>query len=281
MAEAAKKMPIRMSRADSRAGTHGLSHPVEQFWTEIDRLLSDFLRGYWHIPFRRSAVDVEPIWRGEISLGATPVVDIVDKDDAYKLTAELPGVDEKQVEIGFSNGTLTIEGKRTRRPRTPSRIISYRSATTAVSIAHSVCRMGSIRTRSRPPSGTVCSALRCRKQPSHAGSRRRSRSRARERIAGAQQSRLNPKLWCEGARQDDKGQIHRTTPARQCAGRALHPSAPIGARVPRSGADGGRTRPTLVGDPGHQPQPMASARCRPQALSIRWNSMLLAARWAA
>ena len=116
MAEAATKMPIRMSRADRRAGTQGLSHPVEQFRTEIDRLLSDFLRGYWHIPFRRSAVDVEPIWRGEISLGATPVVDIVDKDDAYKLTAELPGVDEKQVEIGFSNGTLTIEGKKDEAP---------------------------------------------------------------------------------------------------------------------------------------------------------------------
>ena len=84
--------------------------------TEIDRLLSDFLRGYWHFPFRRAAIDVEPIWRGDISLGATPAVDIVDQDDAYKLTAELPGVDEKQVEIRFSNGTLTIEGKKAESP---------------------------------------------------------------------------------------------------------------------------------------------------------------------
>jgi HSP20 family protein len=83
---------------------------------EIDRLLSDFVRGYWHVPFRRSAVDVEPIWRGDISIGTTPAVDIVDQDDAYKLTAELPGVDEKQVEIGFSNGTLTIEGKKHEEP---------------------------------------------------------------------------------------------------------------------------------------------------------------------
>ena len=116
MAEAATKMPIRMSRADRRAGTHGLSHPVEQFRTDIDRLLSDFLRGYWHIPFRRSAVDVAPIWRGDISLGATPAVDIIDKDDAYKLTAELPGVDEKQVELRFSDSTLTIEGKKDEEP---------------------------------------------------------------------------------------------------------------------------------------------------------------------
>ena len=116
MAEAVTKMPIRVSSADRRSGMRRTSHPVEQLRTEIDRLLGDFLRGYWHIPFRRSAVDVEPIWRGDISLGATPTVDIVDKDDAYKLTAELPGVDEKQVEIGFSDGTLTIEGKKDEEP---------------------------------------------------------------------------------------------------------------------------------------------------------------------
>lgn len=109
-------MPIRVSSADRRSDMRGTSHPVEQLRTEIDRLLGDFLRGYWHIPFRRSAVDVEPIWRGDISLGATPTVDIVDKDDAYKLTAELPGVDEKQVEIGFSDSTLTIEGKKDEEP---------------------------------------------------------------------------------------------------------------------------------------------------------------------
>src|SRR3972149_2369700 len=112
MAEVAAKMPIRVSNADRRAGTHGASHPVGQLGAEVDRLLGDFLRGYWHVPFRRSAVDVEPIWRGDIGLGATPAVDIVDKDDAYKLTAELPGVDEKQVEIRFARGTLTVKGKK-------------------------------------------------------------------------------------------------------------------------------------------------------------------------
>jgi HSP20 family protein len=101
-----------MGRGERRTPAYGASRPFDQLRTEINRLLSDFLRGYWHVPFRRSAVDVEPIWRGEITLGATLAVDIVEKDDCYKLTAELPGVDEKQVEIRFSNGTLTIEGKK-------------------------------------------------------------------------------------------------------------------------------------------------------------------------
>jgi HSP20 family protein len=89
---------------------------VEQLRSEVDRLLSDFARGYWHIPFRRAAVDVEPIWRGDISLSPPPAVDIVDKDDSYKLTAELPGVDEKQLEISFSDGTLTVDGRKYEEP---------------------------------------------------------------------------------------------------------------------------------------------------------------------
>ena len=116
MVEQLTRMPVKVSRPHSRAGVHGGLQPAEQLRAEVDRLLSDFLRGYWHIPFRRSAVDVEPILRGAISLGATPAVDIVDKDDAYELTAELPGVDEKQVELKFSDGTLTIEGKKDENP---------------------------------------------------------------------------------------------------------------------------------------------------------------------
>jgi len=116
MADTASRMPVRTGRTERRASAYGAAHPLDQFRTEIDRLLGDFLRGYWHVPFRRSAVDVEPIWRREITLGATPAVDIIDKDDCYKLTAELPGVDEKQVELRFSNGTLTIEGKKEESP---------------------------------------------------------------------------------------------------------------------------------------------------------------------
>ncbi len=109
-------MPNRASKARRQRSSFGASRPVEKLRMEIDRLLSDFSRGYLHVPFWRSAVDVEPILRGDMSLGATPPVDIVDRNDCYKLTVELPGVDEKQVEIRFSNGTLTIEGKKDEEP---------------------------------------------------------------------------------------------------------------------------------------------------------------------
>lgn len=86
--------------------------PFEDLRREIDRLCYDFDRDFWPAPFRRSAFEVEPFWRREVTWGAVPAVDIVEKDDAYEVTAELPGLDEKNVEVRLANGELTIRGEK-------------------------------------------------------------------------------------------------------------------------------------------------------------------------
>jgi HSP20 family protein len=42
-----------------------------------------------------------------------PSVDVVERADAYMITAELPGVDPAAVEISFENNTLTLRGTKT------------------------------------------------------------------------------------------------------------------------------------------------------------------------
>lgn len=116
MAEPSTKMLIKVSKAERRHGMRTAPHVVDQLHAEVDRVLGDFVRGYWHVPFRRSVVDVEPIWRGDIGFAAVPAVDVVDKDDCYKMTVELPGVDEKELEIRFSDGTLSVEGTKAEPP---------------------------------------------------------------------------------------------------------------------------------------------------------------------
>jgi len=112
MAETAK-IAVKASRAaGGRARVSGGARAVDQLRTEVDRLLNDFLRGYWHVPFRSSVLDVEPYWRGKIGFGATPAVDIIEKDDDYKLTAELPGVEAQNVDIKFRDGTLTLKAQK-------------------------------------------------------------------------------------------------------------------------------------------------------------------------
>ena len=39
-----------------------------------------------------------------------PAIDVVEKKDAYMLYAELPGVDESQIDISFEQNVLTVQG---------------------------------------------------------------------------------------------------------------------------------------------------------------------------
>ena len=41
-----------------------------------------------------------------------PAVDIVDKNKAYEITAELPGLDENNIDVKFADGTVTIKGEK-------------------------------------------------------------------------------------------------------------------------------------------------------------------------
>ena len=48
----------------------------------------------------------------EASLSAVPAVDVSETDKAYEITAELPGMDEKNVEVKLANDVLTIKGEK-------------------------------------------------------------------------------------------------------------------------------------------------------------------------
>ena len=114
MAEAASKVPVTTEQKTPKRTTALQAwRPFESLRREVDRLFEDFDQGSWRLPFRRSVFDVEPFWRRELTWGATaPAVDIVEKDKAYEITAELPGMEEKNIEVKLANGNLTIKGER-------------------------------------------------------------------------------------------------------------------------------------------------------------------------
>ena len=85
--------------------------PFDGLRREVDRLFEDFQLGAWRSPFGRGAFDIQPFWRGDL-WSRTPAVDIVDKENAYELSAELPGLDENSIDVKFSDGTLTIKGEK-------------------------------------------------------------------------------------------------------------------------------------------------------------------------
>ena len=45
-------------------------------------------------------------------------MDIIEKNDQYLVQADLPGMNQKDIEIGLTNGVLTIRGERKRHEET-------------------------------------------------------------------------------------------------------------------------------------------------------------------
>jgi HSP20 family protein len=82
------------------------------FRTEMDRLFDRF-GGGWGIPSLRRMFDVEPAFRYESALNMpSPAVDVIEDDAAYKVTAELPGMSENEIEVMVSGDVLTLKGEK-------------------------------------------------------------------------------------------------------------------------------------------------------------------------
>ena len=83
--------------------------PFDSLKREVDRLFEDFAIN--PLRLRRPSFDIEPFWQPE-SWIATPAVDLVERDNDFELAAELPGLEEKNIELKVTNGVLTVRGSR-------------------------------------------------------------------------------------------------------------------------------------------------------------------------
>jgi len=111
MAEAITKLPVK---TDENKGATALRRwrPFENLRREIDRLFEDFDGGMWRSPFGRSFFDIQPSSQREMTWAAAPAADVAESEKGYEITAELPGIDDKNVEVKFSDGVLTIKGEK-------------------------------------------------------------------------------------------------------------------------------------------------------------------------
>ena len=86
--------------------------PWRSFRGEMDRLFDRF-SGAFGMPALRRMFDAEPVFRQEGTFGfAAPVVDVAEDDKAYKITAELPGLESKDIELSVSGDRLVLRGEK-------------------------------------------------------------------------------------------------------------------------------------------------------------------------
>jgi HSP20 family protein len=62
-------------------------------------------------PSLRLMFDVEPAWRSSFSFSA-PAIDMSEDEKAYKISAELPGLDAKDVDVSVSGDMLVLKGEK-------------------------------------------------------------------------------------------------------------------------------------------------------------------------
>ena len=96
--------------------------PISNLRHEVDRLFEDFDWRLGRTPFRRPVFDLETFRRH--ASGLPTAVDLVEKGATYEVTAELPGMDEKDVKVEIQNGTLRITGEK-REEKTEERTDYY------------------------------------------------------------------------------------------------------------------------------------------------------------
>ena len=115
MAEAASKLQVKQEgkSVPATARTASLWQPFESLRQEMDRVFEDFTRGFGRFPLSRSLFDVEPMLRYEGAVGlSAPAVDVVEKESEFQITAELPGLDEKDIEVNVADDVLSIRGEK-------------------------------------------------------------------------------------------------------------------------------------------------------------------------
>jgi HSP20 family protein len=96
----------------------GETDPFLTLHREMNRLFEDFSRGFGLAPFGQHR-----LFGGA---GGWPNIEVSETDKEVKVTSELPGLDEKDIEVALANGVLTIKGEKKTETEDKDRLFSER-----------------------------------------------------------------------------------------------------------------------------------------------------------
>jgi HSP20 family protein len=110
--EGAKAETVKDAEGRTPAKREEGATPFDMLRREIDRVFEDVRSGTFRWPFRRPGMDLEVAWPRAEGWQMAPAMDLVEKDGAFEISAELPGLDDQNVEVKVANNTLTIRGEK-------------------------------------------------------------------------------------------------------------------------------------------------------------------------
>ena len=93
-------------------------NPFLTLHREMNRLFDEVVRGFDVAPFGDRFSEMAVGW---------PNIELSETDKELKVTAELPGLDEKDVQVELANGTLVIRGEKKTETEDKDRLFSERT----------------------------------------------------------------------------------------------------------------------------------------------------------
>jgi HSP20 family protein len=113
--KAAKKAPAPAKKAAAKkaaavpapAGEDWFNTPFNELRRQMDRVFDSFAGG-WHMPSIGAPFAMPRLGDGTIAVQ----FDVSETGDAYEISAELPGLEEKDVEVSLEGDLLTVKGEK-------------------------------------------------------------------------------------------------------------------------------------------------------------------------
>ncbi len=96
------KTPAKKQGADVAPRASGPWAGLDTMRDEMDRMFDDFSRGVMRMPR----------WRRMAGAATVPPVDIVEKDKAFEISVELPGMSESDIDVKVTDNRLTVTGEK-------------------------------------------------------------------------------------------------------------------------------------------------------------------------
>ncbi|SOC85688.1 heat shock protein Hsp20 [Ensifer adhaerens] len=110
MVETAASIPVKQGTEIEKAQKGNGWHAFSQLRNEVDRLFEDFSVFDWRMPLIGRALP--RMLRETDELRFVPAIDVAEHPKEFVLTAELPGLEAKDIEIKLQNGSIVMKGQK-------------------------------------------------------------------------------------------------------------------------------------------------------------------------
>jgi HSP20 family protein len=111
MVEKAKKVPVKQQASKAVRTGEVEVHPWDALRRDVNELMESFNRGWANLtawePLRGGSL---PFWSAKST--HVPRTDVTDSGKSYDISIELPGMDEKDIEVSVTGERLSVSGEK-------------------------------------------------------------------------------------------------------------------------------------------------------------------------